>query len=249
MERIKGYETTHSAVPRSCAQTDSVIAHTQATHSVLVSTQATNSLTPKHVPDLALKVIVTSKEQSSTHGESHRGDTAKDRITRILHQLSVGTDIEEPAASIITSSSKGVSVREELDSVDVALVSGKGLNGLASSDIPELGERIAGTGNEDILIRWIYADGHDITKMVSEFSNLGASLDIPEHTGHIARGSEDAAIIYEATAGEVSRMAGELTSDTSRSITRRQIIHGTNVVETTTGNVVSTRSVCAGHDP
>lgn len=39
---------------------------------------------------------------------------------------------------------------DALDGVDVPLVAGKGLNGLAGPDIPDLGRRIASARNEDV---------------------------------------------------------------------------------------------------
>lgn len=67
-------------------------------------------------------------------------------------ELAVSADIKESAGSIVGASDKGVSVGEELDGVDVGLVAGKGLDGLAGADVPELGESIAGTRNEGVLV-------------------------------------------------------------------------------------------------
>lgn len=79
-----------------------------------------------------------------------------------------------------------MSVREELDGVDVGLVTSKSLYSLASSNIPELGESIASARDEGVLICRVQADAHDIAKMVGELNLLCAGLDVPLHTGHVS---------------------------------------------------------------
>lgn len=165
-------------------------------------------------------------------------------------QLPVSTDIEEAAGGVVGTSHERVAIREELDGVDVGLVAGKGLDGLASTDIPQLGESIAGTGDEGVLIGGVQADAHDIAEMVGKLHNLGTRLDIPLHTGHVTRRSQDAAVVDEATAGEVAGVARELAGDTGGAVpVLVEVVDGADVVETTTGDVVTARSVCASHDP
>ena len=77
-------------------------------------------------------------------------------------KLAIGPDVEQTASSIIGPSSKGLAVGKELYCIDIRLMASKRLYGLASADVPELGKRIACSRNENILIRWIYADAHDI---------------------------------------------------------------------------------------
>lgn len=143
-----------------------------------------------------------------------------------------------------------MSIGEELDSIDIGLMSGEGLHGFSGSDIPQLGESIAGTGDEGVLVRWIYADAHDVSQVVRELRYLGACLQIPFHTGHIARGRQDGAVIDESTAGEVSRVPRQLSCDTGGPITVGvEVVDGADVIQPTAGNVVTTRSIRAGHDP
>ena len=164
-------------------------------------------------------------------------------------ELTVGTDIEETAGGVVGTSSKGVSVGEELNCVDVGLVTGKCLHGLAGTDIPQLGEGVASTRNEDVLVGRVDADRHHVTQVVGKFGDLGSGLDVPEHTGHITGGGDDTAVIDEATAGKVSRVAGELARDASRTFARRQVVDGADVVETTAGHVVPAGRIGTGHDP
>lgn len=119
-------------------------------------------------------------------------------------KLAVGTDIEQTAGSVVGTSTEGVAVGEELNGIDVGLVSGERLDGLAGTDIPQFGESVACTGNEDVLVGRVDADRHHVTQVVGELGDLGTRLNIPQHTGHIAGRGNDAAVIDEATAGEIS---------------------------------------------
>lgn len=130
-------------------------------------------------------------------------------------KLAVGTDIEETAGSVVGTSTEGVAVGEELNGIDVGLVAGECLDGLSGTDIPQLGESVACTRNEDVLVGRVDADRHHVTQVVGELGNLGSRLDIPQHTRHVAGRSNDAAVVDEATAGEISRVSGELARDTS----------------------------------
>lgn len=164
-------------------------------------------------------------------------------------ELAVGPDIEQTARSVIGASAEGVTIGEELNGVDVGLVTSKSLHSLAGTDIPQLGESVAGTGNENVLVGRVDADRHHITQVVGKLGDLGSGLDIPQHTGHVAGGGDDAAVIDEAAARKIARVAGELTRDTGRTFTRGQVVDGTDVVQTTASNVVPTRRIGTGHDP
>lgn len=94
-------------------------------------------------------------------------------------ELPVCSDIEEAAGCVVRTSSKSVSIREELDGVDIRFVPSKRLHRLSGTDIPELGECIASTRNEYVLVGRVDADRHDIAKVVSELGNLRPRLDIP----------------------------------------------------------------------
>lgn len=103
----------------------------------------------------------------------------------VLIELSIGTDIEQTASSIVGTRDKRMAIREELNRIDIGFVSGKGLDGLASSNIPELRKRIAGTRDEGVLVGGIDADAHDVAQMVGKLGDLGSRLDIPLHARHI----------------------------------------------------------------
>lgn len=162
--------------------------------------QCTDSLTAQSIPDLALEVIVTSEQKSTRNGECDGGDTANGLANGVALQLSVGADVEKTARSVVGTSTKSVSVGEELDGVDVRVVSSEGLNALLLSNIPELGESIASTGNELIVVERVDAQAHNVAEMVGKFLQLLAGLNIPEHTGHVTRRCQDATVVDEATA-------------------------------------------------
>lgn len=77
-------------------------------------------------------------------------------------QFPVGANIEKTTGRVVGTCNKGVTIREELDSVDVGLVTRKGLHSLASSDVPQLSEGVASTGDKSVLVCWVEADAHDI---------------------------------------------------------------------------------------
>lgn len=109
-------------------------------------------------------------------------------------------------------------IREELDGIDIRFVTSKCLNGLSSTDIPHLGESVTGAGDECVLVRGVQADAHDVSQVVGELGHLLARLDIPPHAGHVTGGGEDATVINEAAAREVSCMSRKFPGDTRGTI-------------------------------
>ena len=93
-----------------------------------------------------------------------------------------------------------MSVGEELNGVDVGLVTSKSLYRLAGSDIPKFRKGIAGTRNKRVLVCWVEADAHDIAQVVGKLDRLGACLDVPLHARHVARRGENAAVVDKAAA-------------------------------------------------
>ena len=143
-----------------------------------------------------------------------------------------------------------MSIWEELNGIDIRLVSSEGLDSLASANIPQLCKCVTGTGNECVLVGWVDADAHDISEMIGELGDLLSGLDIPLHTSHISRGSKNAAIVDEATAGKVAGVAGKFSRDTGWSFpVGVEVVNRANVVESSAGDIVSAGCVCAGHDP
>lgn len=143
---------------------------------------------------------------------------------RVHVQLTISPDIEESASCVVGASSKGHSVGEELDGIDVGFVTGECLNSLAGADIPEFGESITRSRHKDVGIRRVDAQTHDVAQMVCELGDLGAGLDVPQHTCHVARRSQDFAIVDEAAAREVTGVTREFTSNTSRAVARGEIV-------------------------
>ena len=165
-------------------------------------------------------------------------------------EFTVSTNIEQSASSVIGAGYERMTVREELDGVDIGLVACKSLDRLTRSDIPQLGEGIAGTRNEGVLVCWVQADTHDITKVVGELDHFGASLNIPLHACHVSGGGQDTPVIDKTTTGEIAGVARQLTSHPSRAIPILiQVVNGANIVQTTARNVVSAWCVGASHDP
>lgn len=91
-----------------------------------------------------------------------------------------------------------------MNGVDVGVVGGEGLHTLLLTDIPQLGEGIASTRHKLVVVQRVDAQAHDIAEVVGELMHLGASFQIPEHAGHVTRGSQDALVADESAAGQIS---------------------------------------------
>jgi hypothetical protein len=75
--------------------------------------QDTNTLALERVPDITVKVIVASKQQTPRHGKGERGNATEDVIMRVLVHLSIGTKVKQTTRCVIRSTAKGVSVGEK----------------------------------------------------------------------------------------------------------------------------------------
>jgi len=194
-------------IPRTGAQADAVVANTETADTVLVATKRADFVATKRIPNFAFEVVVASKEQASRNGEGNRSDSAENLLVLIRHELAIGANVKQSTGSIVGTCAKGIAIREELNSVDIRLMAGERLNSFASANVPKLSKGIARARDKDVGIGGIDADAHDIAKMIGELGNLGAGLNIPHHAGHIAGRSDDFAVVDEATAGEIARVA------------------------------------------
>ena len=168
---------------------------------------------------------------------------------RVLVDLTISTDIEETARGIIGAGTESISIREELNGVDVGLVTSKGLHSFTSSNVPQFGESVASARDEDVLVSWVDANAHDVSKMVGEFGYLGPGLNVPQHAGHVTRGCQDAAVVDETAAREVPGVTGKLPSNTGWTFTRGQVVNRADIVETATSHIVAAGSIRASHHP
>ena len=105
---------------------------------------------------------------------------------RVALQLAICADVEEPARRIVGAGAKGVAVGEELDGVDVGVVRCERLAAFLLSDVPQLGEGVAGSRHELVVIQRVYAQAHDVSKVICEFGDLLAGFNVPQHAGHVA---------------------------------------------------------------
>jgi hypothetical protein len=90
--------------------------------------------------------------------------------------------------------------------------------------------------------------------MIIKLLSSDALLDIPEHTRHVSRTSNDPPIIDESTSGQVPRMSTEFSSKfdlparSTRSSTSDRV-DGTDIIQSTTSDKVAAWGVCTSHDP
>jgi len=141
--------------------------------------ESEHSFSLQCVPNIAVEVVITSKQETSTDGESDGGNSAQNIVVSVLHQLSIRSNIKKPARSIVRSSSEGETVGKKLYCVNIGLMSLEGLCALSSTKIPQPCGRIASSGNESVLIGRIDGNAHNISIVVAKFSNLRAGLNVP----------------------------------------------------------------------
>lgn len=86
--------------------------------------------------------------------------------------------------------------------------------------------------------------------MVAKLYDTNTSLNIPKHAGHVTRAGDDLPVTDKTTAAEVSGMSTEFASALDiGAILAVQVVDRTDVVQTSTGNVIARWRICAGHDP
>lgn len=74
----------------------------------------THTLALQGVPDIAVEVVIASKEQASAEGEGHRRDAADDALVGVGNQLLVRPQVEQAAGGIVRARADGLSIGEEL---------------------------------------------------------------------------------------------------------------------------------------
>lgn len=88
--------------------------------------------------------------------------------------------------------------------------------------------------------------------MIAKFHHSNASLDVPEHAGHVAGRGDDLSVIDKSTAREITGVGTQFTgtlNGTDTALFGTEVVNRANVIETTAGNKVARGRVCAGHDP
>ncbi|KAG5457694.1 MAG: hypothetical protein BJ554DRAFT_2229 [Olpidium bornovanus] len=131
----------------------SVAADAEAGHAVLVGREHAHPLALEGVPNVAVEIVVASKQQPAGNGERDRGDAAQNVVMRVLVELAVRPQIKQAAAGVIGTGAERVAIREELHCIDVRLVARKRLHAAAGADVPHLGRGVTRPGNEDVLVR------------------------------------------------------------------------------------------------
>lgn len=78
-----------------------------------MSSEYTNSFPLKCVPNVASPVIITPKEDATRDRERNGSDAAEDVVVGKRVELTIGTNVEQTARSVIGSRGEGVAVGEE----------------------------------------------------------------------------------------------------------------------------------------
>lgn len=66
------------------------------------------------VPDVAVKVVITGKQQTAGARESHGGDATDDVVVTVDAELLVCAQVEQPAGGVVGACGEGATVGEEL---------------------------------------------------------------------------------------------------------------------------------------
>ena len=78
-----------------------------------------------------------------------------------------GEEGQEGKEGVVTRAERHA-VAEEVDGVDIGLVAGEGAAHFRVPRVPDLGKRIAATGDEDVVLERRAADPHHVTVVVLE---------------------------------------------------------------------------------
>lgn len=89
------------AVPGPRRHSHAIIGHPQAADTVVMPSQDTSPVGLECVPNIAVEVVVASKEEAPALGEGDRGDPADNVVVGVRHEFLVCTEVEQPAGSII----------------------------------------------------------------------------------------------------------------------------------------------------
>ena len=76
-------------IPATSANSHTIRACRRARDSVIMTLECSNALALECVPCVAIKVIVTRKQDASAEREGHRCDTAHDTVVGIGHEFSI----------------------------------------------------------------------------------------------------------------------------------------------------------------
>lgn len=74
----------------------------------------THTLTLHGVPNIAVEVVVASKEQAAAEGEGDGRNATDDALVRVGGQLLVSPQVKQATGGVIRASADGFSVGEEL---------------------------------------------------------------------------------------------------------------------------------------
>lgn len=74
----------------------------------------THTLCFQGVPDVAVEVIIPSKQEAPTAGEGDGCDSTDDALVRVHYELLVRPEVKKTAGGIVRAGADGFTVREEL---------------------------------------------------------------------------------------------------------------------------------------
>lgn len=200
------------------------------------------------IPDVTIKIIVTSQEQPSWFAEGDAGDATYDIIVTVHGQFLVRPDVEQSACGIVTARRERVPVREEGDGVYVRFVAGEGLLAQALSDVPQFGGGVARPRHESShVVR--QRQRHHVAGVTQERGDLLAGFYVPEGARHVPAAGHYLIVVQETTTGQVTGVARQFPAHTHVTLSRLQTVNRAYVVQTAARHETTRRGVCARHHP
>jgi hypothetical protein len=102
-----------SAIPATCAEGHPINTDPQTTDPIFMTRQNTNTFSFKGIPNITCPIVISSKKDTTRDREGDWCDTTKNVVVGECIQLTISTDVKQAAGSIVGTSGKSVTVREE----------------------------------------------------------------------------------------------------------------------------------------
>ena len=156
------------------------------------------------VPRVAVEIVISGEQEAAGSAEVDGGDAAQNLIVAEFVHLGVASHVEQPAGGVVGARAEGLAVGEEGDGVDIGLVPDVGLDGLAGSDVPDLGGGIHAAGDKYILVVGVEGEAHYVPLVAGVGRQDLAGANIPQDTGGVTRRREDSCFVYKPAAAQIS---------------------------------------------
>lgn len=235
---LKLVPNTQERVPGARCYRHTILRNAQARHAIIVASENSSSLGLHGIPDVAIEVVVAGQQQSTALAERYTRDTADNIVVAVHRQFLIRPNVEESASSVVRARRESVSIREERNSVYVALVTREGLLARSRANVPEFCTRVTRAGYECVRV-WCQREGHYVARVSNEGGTLLTTFYVPQGASHVPRTSDNLVVVIESTAGQVPSVTREFSADSYISFSSFKTIDGANVIQPTASHVTT----------